>query len=157
MVLAQAIGVTRFILGFIYPAQPCGSKDERPIFIKGLHPYYYNIIQVCVAFILAYIISITDKPIPKEKVVQFKTIRRVCIIDKIYSSNVSLILNCIFFVVQLAGLTFWTRFDKPHYAAEEEKHALEEAVVEAARRREELESGKPDYNGFSIMSLYCVL
>ncbi|CAH1801672.1 unnamed protein product [Owenia fusiformis] len=67
MIVSQLVGLVRFILDFIYRSPACWERDERPDFVSKIHPYYYNLIQIVVAFLLGIVISLLTEPIPREK------------------------------------------------------------------------------------------
>ena len=68
MLIAQAWGVIRFILDFVYPVPQCGDEDDRPGIVSDFHAYYHTISQIVLAFVAAFVISLFTKPTPREKV-----------------------------------------------------------------------------------------
>ena len=68
MVISQILGISRFVLDFVYPAPRCGVPDTRPGFVSQIHPYYFSAIQMAVAAVLATVISYLTPAIPREKV-----------------------------------------------------------------------------------------
>ena len=68
MVIAQAWGLVRFVLDFVYPAPLCGELDERPAMVKNFNAYYHTVTQLILAAIAIAVISCFTEKIPEEKV-----------------------------------------------------------------------------------------
>ena len=60
--------MVRFIMDAIYSAPYCGEEDTRPSFVKDFHSYYFNLTQIILAFVAAYIISKMTAPEPNWRV-----------------------------------------------------------------------------------------
>ena len=69
MLVAQAWGLVRFVLDFVYPLPGCDEIDDRPSIVKDFHAYYHTFSQILLAFIVAAIISLlTPEGATKEQV-----------------------------------------------------------------------------------------
>ncbi|KAK7496973.1 hypothetical protein BaRGS_00011709, partial [Batillaria attramentaria] len=62
----QAVGISRLILTFIYPAPRCGEPDMRHAFLK-IHFLYVAAMQIAVCGVLMIVISLLTSPRPPRK------------------------------------------------------------------------------------------
>ena len=77
MLGGQALGFTRLILAFIYPAPPCGHPDTRNAFLK-IHFLYVAAMETVLSASLIIAISLMTAPRPPEKVCVCVRVR-VCV------------------------------------------------------------------------------
>ena len=58
MIIAQAWGMVRFVLDFVYEAPACGEEDTRPSIVKDFNVYYHTCSQILLAFLAVMGISL---------------------------------------------------------------------------------------------------
>jgi len=60
------MGMTKFIMGNVFPAPSCGSTDDRPGFAK-MHFMYYAMVIFGVSGVVMVVVSFFTKKIPREE------------------------------------------------------------------------------------------
>ncbi len=67
MMAGQAVGFTRLVLAFVYPAPPCGQDDNRIYFLK-IHFLYVAAMETGVSLVFMVAISLFTQKRAKSKV-----------------------------------------------------------------------------------------
>lgn len=84
MLVAQIWGLIRFVLDLVYPSPTCGDSDTRPQFMIDFMKYFHEYYHTASQILLAFVVA---------AIISFFTKS----LDK----------------EALAGLTYWSRYDKP--------------------------------------------
>uniref|UniRef100_H2YDP8 Uncharacterized protein n=1 Tax=Ciona savignyi TaxID=51511 RepID=H2YDP8_CIOSA len=67
-VVGVAVGVTRLVLDFVYPAPACDQVDTRPNIIAKVNYLYVAVVVFVVSSLVAVAVSFLGEPIPYKKV-----------------------------------------------------------------------------------------
>ncbi|XP_052771467.1 sodium/glucose cotransporter 4-like [Mya arenaria] len=67
ILIANVLGLARFVLEAVYPVPNCGEPDTRPGFLSKVHSFYYSEMIMLIQLILTVAISLCTKPVPKEQ------------------------------------------------------------------------------------------
>ena len=68
ILVTHVIGVIRLILEIIYPVPQCGETDNRPVFLSGIHSFYFSQIMMAIQVVLVLGISLFTGPRSKKEV-----------------------------------------------------------------------------------------
>ena len=68
LMVGLVLGVTRFILEFVYPPPLCGEEDTRPANIANVHFLYFAIILFGIVCLVAIVVSYMTTPIDEQHV-----------------------------------------------------------------------------------------
>lgn len=70
LIIGLIIGMVRFIWEYSYTVLPCSRRhlDTRPSIITKVHYLHFRIILFSITIIIAWVVSIMAKPIPKKYV-----------------------------------------------------------------------------------------
>ncbi|XP_046576240.1 sodium/glucose cotransporter 4-like [Haliotis rubra] len=66
MLAGQAVGFSRLILAFVYPAPPCGEEDNRIYFLK-IHFLYVSAMETAVSGAVMIVLSLMTESRPRSK------------------------------------------------------------------------------------------
>ncbi|CAD5113706.1 DgyrCDS2868 [Dimorphilus gyrociliatus] len=65
-VIGLGTGLLRFILEIVYGNPQCGEEDNRPSIIKNFHYLYFGIFVFFFTVLVAVVVSLLTKPLPKK-------------------------------------------------------------------------------------------